>query len=82
MQEVDDVIAAVALVSGGVGLSLVVDSACNLQLPGVVYIPLREADGATFDLCMIHRSDDDSALLRAFLSVARNLRKSLIEDSL
>ncbi len=75
-QEVDDVVAAVALVSGGVGLSLVVDSACNLRLPGVVYVPLSKADRATFDLCLIHRRDDDSALLQAFISVARKLRAS------
>lgn len=72
-QEVDDVFAAVALVSGGVGLTLVVDSACNLRLPGVRYLPLQKADDATFELCMIHRADDDSALLRTFIDVVRNL---------
>lgn len=76
VQEVDDVVTAVALVAAGVGLSLVVDSACNLSLPGVVYVPLREKDRATFNLCMIHRSDDDSPLLNAFLAVARSQRSS------
>ncbi|GAC1619961.1 MAG: LysR family transcriptional regulator [Nevskia sp.] len=74
-QEVDDVVSAVALVSGGVGLTLVVDSACNLRLPNVVYVPLREADRATFELCMIHRADDDSALLQAFIGVVHRLRR-------
>nr|AMK59114.1 LysR-family transcriptional regulator [uncultured bacterium UPO41] len=71
VQEVDDVVTAVALVAAGAGLSLVVDSACNLNLPGVVYVPLREKDGAVFDLYMIHRDDDESPLLKAFLAVAR-----------
>lgn len=69
-QEVDDVVTAVALVAAGVGLSLVVDSACNLKLPGVVYVPFRKLDNATFDLCMIHRSDDTSLLLKNFIQVA------------
>lgn len=80
VQEVDDVVTAVALVAAGVGLSLVVDSACNLRLPGVVYVPLDEADRATFDLCMAHRSDDDSPLLRAFLAVARS-REAIGRDT-
>lgn len=80
-QEVDDVMTAVALVAGGFGISLVTDSACNLHLPGIVYVPLRLEDRATFDLCMIHRSDDESALLLAFLATARSLRASLAESS-
>jgi DNA-binding transcriptional LysR family regulator len=77
VQEVDDVVTAVALVAGGFGLSLVTDSARNLQLPGIVYVPLRVEDRATFDLCMIRRNDDDSPLLQEFLTVARSLRSSL-----
>ena len=41
LKEVDDVVTAVALVSAGVGLSFVVDSSCNLHLPGVVYVPIN-----------------------------------------
>lgn len=77
IHEVDDVVTAVALVSSGFGISLVTDSACNLRLPGVVYVPLRSEDRATFDLCMIHRKDDESALLQAFLKTARDMRGSL-----
>lgn len=77
VQEVDDVVTAVALVSSGFGISLVTDSACNLRLPGVVYVPLRPEDRATFDLCMIHRKDDESALLQAFLGTVRAMRSSL-----
>jgi DNA-binding transcriptional LysR family regulator len=77
IQEVDDVVTAVALVASRFGLSLVTDSACNLRLPGIVYVPLRTEDRATFDLCMIRRRDDDSRLLHEFLAVARGLRQTL-----
>ena len=70
-QEVDDVVTAVALVAAGVGLSLVVDSSCNLKLPGVVYVPLHRLDKAIVNLCMIHRKDDNSPLLQNFVRVAR-----------
>ena len=72
VQEVDDVVTAVALVSSGFGLTIVSDSALNLRLPGVVYRPL-ERNEALIDLCMIRRIDDDSALLRAFIEVAREV---------
>lgn len=75
-QEVDDVVTAVSLVSAGVGLSFVVDSSCNLHLPGVVYLPVKDQDRATFDLCMIRRSHDDSRLLEGFLTVARDYAAS------
>lgn len=77
IHEVDDVVTAVALVASGFGVSLVTDSACNLRLPGIVYLPLRPEDRACFDLCMIHRRDDESALLQSFLATARALRSSL-----
>ena len=77
IQEVDDAVTAVALVASRFGVSLVTDSASNLRLPGMVYVPLRWEDRATFDLCMIRRRDDDSRLLHEFLAVARGLRQTL-----
>lgn len=77
IQEVDDVVTAVALVSSGLGLSLVTDSACNLRLPGLVYLPLQADEADSFDLCMIYRNDDDSALLQAFVGTVRTMRKAL-----
>lgn len=76
-QEVDDVVTAVALVASGFGLSIVTDSACNLRLPGIAYAQLRDVERATFDLCMIHRNDDESPLLQSFLRTARGLREAL-----
>lgn len=74
VQDVDDVVTAVSLVSSGLGMCLVVEAARNLQLPGVSYIPLRQADRVQFDLCMIWRTEDNSPLLDAFLTVARAAR--------
>src|SRR3546814_15394541 len=67
VQDVDAVVTAVSLVSSGLGLCLVVEAARNLKLPGVSYIPLKEADQVQFDLCMIWRTEDQSPLLEAFL---------------
>lgn len=77
VQEVDDVLTATALVAGGLGLSLVTDSGRNLNVPGIVHRPLRAADRATVELCVIHRRDDEAPLLQAFLEVARGLRGPL-----
>jgi DNA-binding transcriptional LysR family regulator len=79
VQEVDDVVTAIALVSSGFGLTLASDSALNLRLPGVVYVPL-EVTEAPIDLCMIRRADDDSALLRAFIEVTRGVLASPPSD--
>ena len=76
VQEVDDVVTAIALVSSGFGLTIVSDSALNLRLPGVLYRPL-EANEAPINLCMIRRADDDSALLRAFIDVVREVLPKL-----
>lgn len=77
LQETDDVSAAIALVASGCGISLALDSACNLRLPNVTYVPLDKKAGAVFDLSIIHRANDDSSLLKQFLGVARELRASL-----
>lgn len=80
IQEVDDVVTAVALVASGLGVSLVTDSARNLRLPGIVYVPLGQEVRTSFDLCMIYRSDDDSALLQVFVATVRSLRGVLDSD--
>lgn len=77
VQDVDDVVTAVALVSSGLGLCLVVESARNLRMPGVCYVRLRAEDELQFELCMIWRSDERSPLLVAFRDVARNCDKKV-----
>ncbi|MEY4754035.1 MAG: hypothetical protein RJA44_1710, partial [Pseudomonadota bacterium] len=70
-QEVGDVVHAVALVATGFGACLVSKSATHMAIPGVAYRPLHHPTQAQVDLCCIHRSEDDSQLLRAFLASMR-----------
>jgi DNA-binding transcriptional LysR family regulator len=72
-QEVDDVLTATALVASGMGLSLVTDSGKNLSIPGIRHVSLRSADRATVELSIIYRRDDESALLKTFVGVAREI---------
>ncbi len=78
--EVDDIGIAVSLVASGFGVSLVTDSGCNLRLPGVVYVPLKRSEGMTSELCMIHRADDDSALLQSFVDTVRSSKSIVTEE--
>lgn len=73
VQEVDDVLTAAALVASHLGLSLVTESGRSLTLPGLVHVPLADADRATVELCIIQRRDEASAIPRAFVEVARRL---------
>jgi LysR family transcriptional regulator, benzoate and cis,cis-muconate-responsive activator of ben and cat genes len=75
VQEVDDVLTATSLVASGLGLTLVTDSGRNLSVPGIMHLPLKPADRASVELSVIHRSDDDSPLLRGFIEVARGLNR-------
>ena len=72
VQNVDDVVTAVAFVSSGFGLTLGVKSSRNLQLPGVSYVPLVEGEKAASALSMIYRANDDSQLLGEFLDTVRS----------
>lgn len=75
-QIVGDAITAIALVSGGFGMSVVSESAINLQLPGVVYRPFHDGTGTTVDLSCIYRKDDQSTILHAFLGVIRGFSET------
>lgn len=70
VEEVDDVVTAVALVSSGFGITIAAKSASILMAPNVKFIPLEldEADGVT--LCLYSRRDDCSGALAAFKRVA------------
>ncbi len=77
IHEVDDVTTAIALVSSGMGITVVTESACNLRLPNVEYIPLEIADISAFDLDIIYRENDTSPLLQEFLETVRKYRDHL-----
>lgn len=76
IQEVNDVMTAIAFVASGQGLTLIVQSAKALTMKNVVYVDIVEQDSMNFDLAMIHRKDDESPLLEAFLSIAREVPRS------
>lgn len=70
VQNVDDVVTAVSLVSSGMGVAFGVESIRNLQIPGVSYVKFNAEDTATFDLCLIHRSENDLPILKEFIDMA------------
>ncbi len=74
VQEVEDVVTAVALVSSGFGISMVPESGANLKLPGVVYRPLKKIPSPSIDLSCVYRKDDESPILQAFLDIIRSYR--------
>ena len=71
VQEVEDVVTALALVSCGLGICLVPQSAVNLTLPGVVYRRLERSGEATVDLHCLYLREEPSPMLESFLAVVR-----------
>lgn len=76
-QVVGDAVTGVALVAGGFGMSIVPKSATTLKLPGVVYRPFSNAFPTHVDLSCVHRKDDQSAILQAFLAVIQEFKATL-----
>jgi DNA-binding transcriptional LysR family regulator len=72
--EVKDVVTAVALVSSGFGLCVSPEAASSLQLPGVVYRPLKAEPAPTVELVCLYRRDDVSPVLTAFLETVRQFQ--------
>ncbi|HSN79755.1 MAG TPA: LysR family transcriptional regulator [Rhodoferax sp.] len=72
--EVKDVVTAVALVSSGFGLCITPEAASSLQLPGVVYRPLKADPPPTVDLVCLYRRGDVSPVLTAFLETVRKFQ--------
>jgi DNA-binding transcriptional LysR family regulator len=71
VQEVEDVLTCVALVSAGFGLCITTEPAVHLGLPHVVYRPLKSRWLKDVELSCLYREDDRSPLLAAFLEVVR-----------
>ncbi len=70
-QEAVDLIAATVMVAGGFGTALVPDSVRSLQLPNVVYRPLRGASTPQVLLHCAWRSEETNPLLDALLAEVR-----------
>ncbi|RTL48196.1 MAG: LysR family transcriptional regulator [Rhodocyclaceae bacterium] len=75
VQEVGDAVNGVALVASGFGLCIVPDSATNMHIPGVAYRPLVRNPPPQVDLSCIYRTNDESPILREFLTIARSFPK-------
>jgi DNA-binding transcriptional LysR family regulator len=74
IQETEDVVTSIALVSLGFGICCVPESATNLQLPNVTYVPLCSPT-PTIDFDCIYRRHDQSPILHAFLGIVRDYSK-------
>jgi len=74
VQQVNDVTTALALVSGGFGITVVPQSAMNLRLPRVVFRPFK-SPAPMIDLSCMYRKDDTSPILASFLKTIRNYKK-------
>ena len=75
VQKAVDMISAVAMVAGGFGSALVPESVLNLQLPNVVYRPLKTDIECFIDLhCAYRKKNGQSPLLRSLLDCIRNYR--------
>lgn len=78
VQEVSDVVTAISLVAGGLGICLTPAATSCLRLPGVVYRRLKETPPLTIDLACFYRREDSSPLLAAFLASVRQHRPAAL----
>ena len=65
---------AIALVGGGMGLSIVPRAATNLRLPGVIYRELACRRPSMIELTCLYRKGDVSPVLQGFLQILREFR--------
>ncbi|MBN4053399.1 LysR family transcriptional regulator [Haliea sp. AH-315-K21] len=71
VQETEDAVSALVLVSAGLGISLVPHSACNIKIPDVTFIPLNNPKFRV-ELCCIHLTERRAPVLEAFLQIIKN----------
>lgn len=75
-QEVGDAVTGLALVASGFGICLVPEAATTLQLPNIIYRELTETPpNFSVDVSLIHRADDRSPVLSAFLDVIAEFKR-------
>ncbi|WP_151637667.1 LysR family transcriptional regulator [Noviherbaspirillum aerium] len=74
VQRAPDMASAVAMVGCGFGLALVPASLRIMQVPNVVYRPLKAITPLPCDLYCIFRKDESSPVLQAMLETVRKLR--------
>jgi LysR family transcriptional regulator, benzoate and cis,cis-muconate-responsive activator of ben and cat genes len=77
-QEVQDVVTCIALVASGFGACITTESAANLRLPHVVYLPLQAKQLRYIELSCLYRRDDKSPILQAFVGLIRRFRSKRV----
>ena len=80
VQKAADMISAVAMVAGGFGSAFVPQSVLNLQLPNVVYRPLKTDIECFVDLHCAYRKNEQSPLLKSMLDCIRTWRDKIRPD--
>jgi DNA-binding transcriptional LysR family regulator len=73
VHDVEDIFTAISLISAGLGISIVPESAICLRLSSVRY-HLLDSDEAKVDLSCVYRHDNKSPALLAFLDAVHMLR--------
>lgn len=73
-QEVGDGVTGVALVASGFGVCIVPESVTYFRAAGVTYLPLEESPPAMLDVSCLLRRDDDSAIVREFMTILNAFR--------
>lgn len=78
VHDVEDIFTAVALISAGLGIAIVPESAISLRLSNVSY-HLLDSEDATVDLSCVYRADNHSPALLAFLDAVHMLRSGKLK---
>ena len=73
VQEVTDVVTAIALVASGFGICVTPQAASSLKLPGVIYRQIKADPPPGIELACLYRRNDESPILGAFLDIMRRL---------
>ncbi|MEH2323902.1 MAG: LysR family transcriptional regulator [Nostoc sp.] len=74
VQEATWMLTVLSLVAGGVGVSLLLKNAQNIQRQGVVYRPI-EGKNLKIGIVALWRRDDQSTVLNEFLEVVRDISR-------
>jgi DNA-binding transcriptional LysR family regulator len=76
VQETREMYTAIALVAAGVGIAIVPHSVAVAQSRNIVMKPLSKSIGCS-EIALATRAGDNSSLVRAFVSVARSVCKTV-----
>jgi DNA-binding transcriptional LysR family regulator len=80
VQEATHIMTIIGLVRAGLGIALLPQSASQVQMPGVRYLPMRY-DGPRAETVLGRRAGPENPLVRAFLGAAisqRPVRRSSV----